>query len=101
MNIVFLEAAENEFYEAIIFYNLKRENFGYEFSNEVSNALSRIIENPEAWTRLSKRTHRCLLHRFPYGIIYQIRKRTILIVSVMHLKRNPKTWKSRIPKGRQ
>jgi hypothetical protein len=32
----------------------------------------------------------------PYGVIYQIRKETLLIVAVMHLGREPERWKSRL-----
>ncbi len=101
MNVVFLETAEFEFNEAIMFYNIQRENLGYEFASEVKNAIERIIENPEAWAPLSKRTRRCLTRRFPYGIIYQIRNKTLLIISVMHLRRKPQTWRSRMPKAIQ
>jgi plasmid stabilization system protein ParE len=97
MKTEFLETAEIEFYEAITFYNLKREWLGFEFSDEVKSTIQRIKKNPEAWTLLSKSTRRCLTDRFPYGIIYQIRKDTILIVSVMHLKRHPRTWRDRLP----
>lgn len=32
-------------------------------------------------------------HRFPFGLIYQIRTNEILIVSVMDLRRDPTPWK--------
>ena len=34
-------------------------------------------------------TRRCLLHRFPYGVIYRTRSESIQIVAVMHLHRKP------------
>ena len=34
MNVVFLEAAEFEFNEAIMFYNIQREDLIYEFASE-------------------------------------------------------------------
>ncbi len=101
MNVVFLKAAEVELNEGIIFYNIQLEGLGFEFSSEVKNTVKRIIENPEAWAPLSKRTRRCQTRRFPYGIIYQVRKKTLLIIAVMHLRRNPQTWKSRISKSMQ
>lgn len=101
MKAQFLEAAEIEFYEAIAFYNLRREGLGFEFKDDVKSTINRIKENPEAWAPLSKRTRRCQTERFPYGIIYQIRKETILIISVMHLRRHPKTWHKRVPKRQQ
>ena len=96
MNIKFLNAAENEFVDAINYYNLQSEGLGFEFAAEVKRTFGRIIEYPDAWTRLSNRTRRCQTNRFPYGIIYQVRTDTLLIVAVMHFHRDPKIWKSRL-----
>jgi hypothetical protein len=101
MMVKFLEAAENELYEAITFYNVRSNGLGFEFSDEVKSTIQRIEHNPEAWTPLSKRARRCQTNRFPYGIIYQVRGDIILIISVMHLRRNPKAWRERIPKKQQ
>jgi plasmid stabilization system protein ParE len=103
MNIKFLEPAAAELYEAIVYYNIQRNGLGLEFANEVEDTIERIKQNPEAWTAIStsKQARRCLTNRFPYGIIYQIRKNTILIVAVMHLKRRPQTWQSRLRKNSQ
>ena len=67
-----------------------------EFAAEVKRTLERIVQYPDAWFSLSKRTRRCRTNRFPYGIIYQVRKEGLLIVAVMHLSREPKTWSSRL-----
>jgi len=103
MNIRFLEPAAAELYEAIVYYNIQRNGLGLEFAKEVQDTIERIKQNPEAWTTIStsKQARRCLTNRFPYGIIYQIRKNTILIVAVMHLKRRPQTWQFRLRKNSQ
>ena len=96
MDITFLDSAEAEFVEAISYYNEQSEGLGYEFAAEVKRTIGRIVNYPKAWTPLSRRTRRCRTNRFPYGIVYQIREDTILIVGVMHLHKNPETWKSRL-----
>jgi len=103
MNIEFLEPATAELYEAIVYYNIQRQGLGLEFAKEVQDTIERIKQNPEAWTTIStsKQARRCLTNRFPYGIIYQIRDNTILIVAVMHLKRRPQTWQPRLRENRQ
>lgn len=98
MEIDFLAPAEAEFMDAIVYYNMQSEGLGFEFAAEVRRTIERIIQYPEAWTKLSKRTRRCRTNRFPYGIIYQVRGETLLIVAVMHLSRNPQTWKSQLKK---
>jgi len=98
MKIVFLSPAKDEFAEAVSFYNSQSEGLGYDFAAEVKKTLERIVQYPNAWSKLSERTRRCRTNRFPYGIIYQRREDTLLIVAVMHLSRSPKTWKSRLTK---
>jgi hypothetical protein len=45
----------------------------------------------------SKKTcGRCLVHVFPYAILYSIEAKYVLIVAVMHLSREPGYWRHRI-----
>jgi hypothetical protein len=92
MKIDFFTVAERELLDAIDYYNDEQQGLGDEFALEASRALQRIQEFPLAWAPLSKKSRRCLMHRFPYGIIYQKRKNAIMIVSVMNLHRKPKNW---------
>ena len=96
MKIEFLHPARLEFTDAVSYYNQQSEGLGYEFAAEVNRTLGRIAQYPEAWPKLSKRTRRCRTNRFPYGLIYQVREDNLLIVAVMHLSRNPESWKSRL-----
>ena len=96
MKIEFLPPARAELTDAISYYNTQSEGLGYEFAAEIKRTLGRIAQYPGAWFKLSKRTRRCRTNRFPYGVIYQIRKETLLIVAVMHLSREPERWKSRL-----
>ena len=94
MNVEFLSIAEEEFADAVNYYNNQSEGLGYEFALEVKRSIERIIQYPEAWTPLSPRTRRCRTNRFPYSLVYQIRSNVLLIIAVMHLHREPRTWKS-------
>ena len=96
MNVDFLQPAQAEFVEAVACYNLQSEGLGFEFAAEIKRTLGRIIQYPDAWSVLSIRTRRCRTNRFPYGIIYQVREKMILIVAVMHLHKHPDSWKSRL-----
>jgi plasmid stabilization system protein ParE len=98
MEIIFLPPAKAELNDATSHYNTQSEGLGYEFAAEVKKTLERIVQYPDAWFKLSKRTRRCRTNRFPYGVIYQVRKETLLIVAVMHLSREPESWKLRLKK---
>jgi len=48
------------------------------------------------WRKISGHFRRCLIDRFPYGIIYVVDEREIFIAAVMHLKRKPEYWKKQL-----
>ena len=96
MKISFLEIAQIELDDAIEYFNYEVPGLGEAFLAEVLNALDRIGEFPEAWHPCSDRTRRCQTRRFPYGIIYQIRKQEILVVAIANLHRKPDYWKTRL-----
>ena len=96
MKVTYLRAAEAEFHEAVNYYNEQRAGLGFEFSDEVKQATERIRNYPQAWTPLSKRTRRCLIHRFPYSIIYEGRSDEIIIVAIQHHRRKPGNWRERL-----
>ncbi|MDA8104781.1 MAG: type II toxin-antitoxin system RelE/ParE family toxin [Nitrospiraceae bacterium] len=95
MDIAFLASAEAELLDAVAYYNSQSEGLGYEFAAEVKRTIERIVQYPDAWSQLSKRTRRCRTNRFPYGIIYQIDNEALLVVAVMHLSRHPQAWRER------
>ena len=72
MKVEFLDPAETEFVNAIMYYNGESEGLGYEFAAEVNRTIGRMVEFPNAWASLSKRTRRCRTSRFPYGIVCQL-----------------------------
>lgn len=96
MRYYFHPAAEIEFDNAVEYYEQRQPGLGLEFTEEVYAAIARIIEYPEACSALSKNTHRCLLNRFPYGIIYQVNNDTLRVLAIAHLHRRPNYWKARI-----
>ena len=97
MQVKFLSPARAEFRAAVVFYNNQKAGLGSEFAEEVKKAIARIMQYPEASSLISKRTRRCRVNRFPFGVIYQVRKDTLLVVAVMHLHREPHSWKDRLP----
>jgi ParE toxin of type II toxin-antitoxin system, parDE len=101
MNVEFLAPVRIEFAEAVRHYETQRPGLGDEFAAEVQRTIERILQYPEAWSLLSRRTRRCPTNRFPYGIIYQVRGDTLLIIAVMHLHRAPLSWRSRLPRREQ
>jgi len=96
MKIEILSCAEEEFAEAVYFYNQQCPGLGYEFAAEAKAAFGRIASFPSAWPAFSPRSRRCIINRFPYGVLYQVRRDSILIVAIMHLRRDPRRWQDRM-----
>jgi plasmid stabilization system protein ParE len=96
LKVQFLETAKAEFREAVRYYNQQREGLGREFAAEVRKATQRIAKLPNAWPPISDNARRFLLRRFPYGIIYLVEDKTVFIVAVMHLARDPVVWQERL-----
>ena len=96
LKIRILKLAQQEIDASFEYYEQHMTGLGYDFLHEILAGLKRIEQNPEAWHSFSARTRRCLVNRYPYGIIYQIRKHEILVVAVAHLHRKPGYWKNRL-----
>jgi len=95
MTFSFHPEAEKEFLEAINYYEDRERGLGYDFSIEVFATIQNIVIYPTAWPVIEEGVRRCLVHRFPYGVIYSIEQEEILILAVMHLHRHPGYWKNR------
>jgi hypothetical protein len=70
MTFLFHPEAETEFHKAIDYYEEADNGLGYDFSIEVHAAIQNIINYPTAWPIIEEDIRRCLIKRFPYGIIY-------------------------------
>jgi len=93
MNFRFTSAALRELQEAAFYYDQVENGLGGRFLDEVEETLRRIFANPCAWKAFSMRTRRCRTHRFPFGLLYEIKEaQEILILAVMDLRRDPKRW---------
>lgn len=96
MKYSFHHFAKIELNEAVNYYEECQIGLGSEFLEEVYATIQRITQLPEAWSILTVNTRRCIMKRFPYGIIYQITKHEIIIIAVMQMKRKPNYWKNRV-----
>ena len=100
MRVRVLVQAEEEAEEAARWYEERKEGLGIEFLDSLAQALEAIEENPQQFPRLEtlrtrKNIRRCLLKRFPFAIIFQIRPTESLVLAVAHVRRRPNYWKKR------
>ena len=95
MRFYFHEYAEAEFSRAVDYYEDCRRGLGIEFAEEVYSAIDRITKFPGAWSPMSKNTRRCLVNRFPFGVIYNVKSGLVRIIAVADLRRRPDYWLGR------
>lgn len=95
MTFAFHPDAEIELNESIDYYESCSLGLGYDFSLEVLSSIETIIQHPLAWPAVESDVHRCLVNRFPFGILYAIDDQKIFILAVMHLHRQPGYWHGR------
>jgi plasmid stabilization system protein ParE len=100
MRFYFHPEAKEEFEGAVDFYEQSQAGLGLEFAEEVYATIARIVQYPDAWSVLSENSRRCLVNRFPYGLIYQIKSPALRIIAVAHLHRRPGYWKERLEQNK-
>ncbi|HOJ08634.1 MAG: type II toxin-antitoxin system RelE/ParE family toxin [Ignavibacteriota bacterium] len=88
--------AEQEFIQAIEFYEEKEKGLGREFAFEIYSSIERILSYPKAWPILENNIRRSLVRRFPYAVLYSLVDDELIIAAIMHLHREPEFWKKRI-----
>ena len=96
MSYSFHPEAEDEFLEAIDYYEDREEGLGFDFAVEIYSTIGRAEQHPKVWPVLEGEVRRCQTKRFPYGILYSEEAEDIFILAVMHLHRDPDYWKHRL-----
>ena len=77
---------------AVSHYESELPGLGTALLEEVAAAIGFISEYPEAsaiWPFAPREARRCILRRFPYGLIYELRAGAVVILAVAHHLRRP------------
>lgn len=96
MKVRFLKPAQTEVDDAVAWYETQSYGLGTQFLDDFDRAVRRVVAYPFANLEIGDDLRRCLLSRFPYGIIYGIDSETIIVVALAHLHREPRYWIDRL-----
>lgn len=96
MRPVFHPEASLEFEEAVRFYKDRGLGLGARFSSEVRTTIQKILKTPERWRFLEADVRRCVVRVFPYSVLYTVEAEFMLIIAIMHNKREPGYWRQRL-----
>ena len=89
--------AEAELTEAYQWYEQQVRGLGAEFLLCVDAVMASIERNPKLHPVVHRGViRRALTRRFPYGVFFVERERSVSVIAVAHAKRNPRVWQDRV-----
>lgn len=89
-------AAASEILEALAYYENVDSGLVVDLDQLIDQKISQIANSPMTWPVYLYGTHRLMLKRFPFSLIYRIRVHQIQVVAFAHHKRKPGYWQDRI-----
>jgi toxin ParE1/3/4 len=76
-------------------YQVRSDDAADAFLAELNLGVESIRVSPKLYPRYIGGTHRYLMRRFPYLIVYQLLEAKIRVIAVAHSRRKPGYWKTR------
>jgi plasmid stabilization system protein ParE len=94
--VILRDEAEADMAEAALWYERRSLGLGAEFVRSVDACLALVSRQPTLFPVIHREARMALARRFPYLIIYRVFPDFISVVAVIHGKRHPRRWKSRL-----
>ena len=88
--------AERDLAEAYQWYESQLSGLGSDFLLRLDATLSSIQRTPDLYPAVHGKIRRALIRRFPYGIFYLVERNRIVVLGVLHARRDPRTWRHRM-----
>lgn len=86
--------AESDIDDATRWYDSRQAGLGMRFLDAVDHVLARIRAAPMQFPSVSSDLRRALLHTFPYAVYFRVTDEAVVILAVLHLRRDPRTWRA-------
>ena len=93
--VSFTPLAEIDLAEAKHWYEERREGLGEEFVFSIDAALNSISRNPLLFRVIKRNIRRALTKRFPFAVFFTIERSQVIVLAVLHCRRNPKLFLKR------
>jgi plasmid stabilization system protein ParE len=94
-SVVFRRAAQAEYTNAARWYEGRAPGVGYRFVARVEEALSLITEAPQRPAPIFANVRRARTRDFPFFVYYLIENSRIVVLAVLHTRRDPAIWRHR------
>ncbi len=77
-------------------YQEQRPGLGHDFKLCVDEVISKLRKRPSIYKKIHLDIRRAVIKRFPFGVFYIEENNTVTVLAVLHARRDPVNWKSRI-----
>lgn len=94
--VVIQPEAEEDLEETFLWYEDKRKGLGHDYLLQVEAAMRYIERNPEIHPKEYRGARKHVIKRFPYKVIYIIEESKVVVIGVLHGKRNPRVMRERM-----
>jgi toxin ParE1/3/4 len=94
-SVRFVEEAQEEFFEQILFYEQREIGLGDRFRAAVEAAVLMAAMHPNMGSPWRQNTRRVFPRDFPYSIVYRAVEAELVVVAIAHFKRRPTYWRGR------
>jgi plasmid stabilization system protein ParE len=81
--------------EAARWYEDQRRGLGEVFYRQVSDLIGQVAESPLRFPLVAPTVRRGLVQRFPYALYFVVDESAIVILAVLHQRRDPQVWERR------
>ncbi len=95
-NIAFKPEVYDDIKSAYDWYESQRMGLGEDFLLILEESYVKIIKTPKIYQDIYKTVRRKLVRRFPYGVFFVLREDTVIVLAVLHTKREPHEWQERV-----
>lgn len=93
--LIFRKEAKQDIETTYEWYEKQQPGLGKAFVSELEQIIQKIELNPKMYAIALNQVRRVLCRRFPYSLYFLISDDDIVIIGVLHQRRNPVTWKIR------
>ena len=87
--------AEQDIQGAFSWYEYRVSGLGREFLRCVDAAFSKINRSPAIYPAIYKDIRRVLTRRFPFAVFYMMADEKIIVLAVLHARRDSRLWQKR------
>jgi len=86
--LVWRVEALQDFETAFHWYDEQRDGLGSEFARDVDIQAAALLRFPRAHPVVFQDARRTILKRFPFGVYYLIEEAQVVVLAVLHMKRD-------------